>query len=88
MTAVRPDSLPATVAPEEYPWLGPAARSAVLTAGGIADLEPNTTAATDRPLVDRDAIERALAAEGAAPLAGRTLVLAGGSNQTPATIAR
>jgi len=88
MTAVRPDSLPATVAPEEYPWLGPAARSAVLTAGGIVDLEPNTMTATDRPLVDRGAIERALAAEGAAPLAERTLVLAVGSNQTPATIAR
>jgi hypothetical protein len=38
--------------------------------------------------VDRSAIEQALAAEGAAPLAERTLVVAVGSNQTPRTIAR
>ena len=93
MSLARPDSLPRTVAPEDYPWLGPAASSALLLGDGIVDLEPAQdppAPAEDRaaPPVDRAAIERALAAEGAAPLAERTLVLAVGSNQTPRTIAR
>lgn len=100
MSLARPDSLPRTVAPEDYPWLGPAASSALLLDDGIVDLEPAQDApapAEDRsaslldrfgPLVDRAAIDQALAAEGAAPLAERTLVLAVGSNQTPRTIAR
>lgn len=100
MSLARPDSLPRTVAPEDYPWLGPAASSALLLDDGIVDLEPAQDApapAEDRtappldrvgPLVDRAAIEQALSAEGAAPLAERTLVLAVGSNQTPRTIAR
>ncbi|WP_245822371.1 hypothetical protein [Brachybacterium avium] len=80
-------------APEDYPWLGPAVRSALLLSDGVADLDPSgeigaATEQLDEPLVDVAAIEQALAAEGAAPLAERTLVLAVGSNQTPQTIAR
>lgn len=80
-------------APEDYPWTGQAVRSALLLAEGIVDLDPADAAAApteeqDRALVDIAAIEQALAAEGAAPLAERTLVVAVGSNQTPETIAR
>lgn len=123
MSVARPDSLPSTAAPEEYPWLGPSAASALLLADGVVGLEPGADGRgrhddagydggssgdglhhsgreadraaparpaedQDRPLVDRRAIERALAAAGAAPLDERTLVLAVGSNQTPRTIAR
>jgi hypothetical protein len=80
-------------APEDYPWVGTAVRSALLLATGIVDLDPPSGVAAptdelDRPPVAVDAIEQALAAEGAAPLAERTLVVAVGSNQTPETIAR
>ncbi|MDN5821478.1 MAG: hypothetical protein L0H74_01945 [Brachybacterium sp.] len=82
-----------TAAPEDYPWLGPAVRSALLLRGGIVDLDPiggveAPTEQLDEPVVDVAAIEQVLAAEGVAPLAERTLVLAVGSNQTPETIAR
>lgn len=40
MSVARPDSLPSTVAPEEYPWFGPSATSALLLADGVVDLEP------------------------------------------------
>lgn len=40
MSVARPDSLPSTVAPEEYPWLGPSAASALLLADGVVGLEP------------------------------------------------
>ena len=80
-------------APEDYPWTGPAVRSALLLGSGIVDLDPEgaddaPTEAQDRALVDVAAIDQALATEGAAPLAERTLVVAVGSNQTPETIAR
>ncbi|WP_193106294.1 hypothetical protein [Brachybacterium sp. FME24] len=80
-------------APEDYPWTGQAVRSALLLAEGIVDLDPpgGVEAPTqDRSgtVVDVAAIDQALAAEGAAPLAERTLVIAVGSNQTPETIAR
>lgn len=80
-------------APEDYPWLGPAVRSALLLSEGIVDLDPvggveAPTEQVDEALVDLTAIEQALAAEGVASLAERTLVLAVGSNQTPETIAR
>ncbi|MGP5717942.1 hypothetical protein ACTXO9_18860 [Brachybacterium tyrofermentans] len=84
-------------APEDYPWTGPAVRSALLLGSGIVDLDPEgaddapTEASSgdrDRALVDVATIDQALAAEGAAPLAERTLVVAVGSNQTPETIAR
>lgn len=82
-----------TAAPEDYPWLGPAVRSALLLSAGIVDLDPpgGVEAPSEElpaPLVDAAAIEQALAEEDAAPLAERTLVLAVGSNQTPQTIAR
>jgi hypothetical protein len=77
---------------EDYPWAGEAVRSALLLREGIVDLDPPggvhaPTARQARPLVEVAAIEQALAAEGAAPLTRRTLVLAVGSNQTPQTIA-
>ncbi|MDN5686552.1 MAG: hypothetical protein L0G94_07690 [Brachybacterium sp.] len=80
-------------APEDYPWTGQAVRSALLLSTGIADLDPDggvdaPAEQQDRPLVDVAAIEAGLAADGAAPLAQRTLVVAVGSNQTPETIAR
>jgi hypothetical protein len=80
-------------APEDYPWLGPAVRSALLLSEGIVDLDPpgGVEAPSEElpaALVDAAAIEQALAEEDAAPLAERTLVLAVGSNQTPQTIAR
>lgn len=80
-------------APEDYPWAGAAVRSALLLRAGIVDLDPpggvhTPTAQQSRPLVEVAAIEQALAAEGAAPLMRRTLVVAVGSNQTPQTIAR
>ncbi len=80
-------------APEDYPWAGEAVRSALLLREGIVDLDPPggvraPTAQQARPRVDVAAIEQALAAEGAAPLRQRTLVVAVGSNQTPRTIAR
>ena len=68
-----------SAAPEDYPWLGPAVRSALLLSDGIVDLDPGSgeieapTEQLDEPLVDIAAIEQALAAEGAAPLAERTL---------------
>ena len=40
MSLAPPDSLPSTVAPEEYPWLGPSATSALLLADGVVGLEP------------------------------------------------
>ena len=90
--ATSPDLARTTpAAPEDYPWVGSAVRSALLTDDGVLDLEPVPSAPSEEPgppVVDRAAIERALAAEGAAPLADRTLVVAVGSNQTPATIAR
>lgn len=84
---------PPVPAPEDYPWVGPAVRSALLLDEGIVDLDPyggveEPSEQADEPLVDVAAIEQALAKEGAAPLAERTLVLAVGSNQTPETIAR
>ncbi|MFC7375835.1 MULTISPECIES: hypothetical protein [unclassified Brachybacterium] len=80
-------------APEDYPWTGPAVRSALLLSAGIANLDPTggvdgPTENQDEPLVDVGAIESALVTDGAAPLAERTLVVAVGSNQTPETIAR
>lgn len=90
----RPAPVPSpTAAPEDYPWVGPAVRSALLLADGVVDLDPvgGLDAPSDElpaPLVDRATIEQALVAAGAAPLAERTLVLAVGSNQTPRTIAR
>lgn len=77
----------------DYPWAGAAVRSALLLEDGIADLDPvgGVGAPAERlsePVVDIDLVEQALAAEGAAPLAERTLVLAVGSNQTPQAIAR
>ena len=83
-------------APEDYPWVGPAVRSALLLEDGVVDLEPaeevevpaeRLAGRREDELVDTAAIEQALAAAGAAPLAERTLVLAVGSNQTPHTIA-
>ena len=84
---------PPVPAPEDYPWVGPAVRSALLLDEGIVDLDPHggveePSEQAEEPLVDIAAIEQALAEEGAAPLAERTLVLAVGSNQTPETIAR
>lgn len=72
--------------------MGPSVRSALLLSDGVVDLDPvgGVPAPTDdiaEPLVDVATIEQALAAEGAAPLAERTLVVAVGSNQTPRTIA-
>lgn len=89
----RPDTPAAGFAPQDYPWVGEAVRSALLLEEGIVDLDPRggvpgPTEALDEALVDVAAIEQALAAEGAAPLAERTLVLAVGSNQTPQAIAR
>lgn len=68
-------------------------RSALLLESGIVDLDPEgsddaPTEAQGRALVDAAAIDQVLAAESAAPLAERTLVVAVGSNQTPETIAR
>ncbi|WP_422116077.1 hypothetical protein [Brachybacterium sp. UNK5269] len=89
-----PDPAPAPPqAPEDYPWAGTAVRSALLLREGIVDLDPlggvhRPTAQQPHPLVEVETIEQALAAEGAAPLAQRTLVVAVGSNQTPQTIAR
>lgn len=87
-----PDTAAAAV-PQDYPWVGPAVRSALLLEEGVVDLDPvggvdAPAEQLEAPLVDRAAIEQALAAEGAAPLAERTLVVAVGSNQTPQTIAR
>lgn len=84
---------PALAAPEDYPWLGPAVRSALLLDEGIVELDPSGGAEgpseqLEEALIDTSAIEQALAAEGVAPLAERTLVVAVGSNQTPQTIAR
>ncbi|MGO1568388.1 MAG: hypothetical protein ACTHXC_10185 [Brachybacterium sp.] len=83
----RPD------APEDYPWVGPAVRSALLLSTGIVDLDPSDGVGApsedfDEALVDTAAIEQALAVEGVEPLSERTLVVAVGSNQTPQTIAR
>lgn len=80
-------------APEDYPWTGPAVRSGLLLREGVVDLDPRDgvrvpSEQLDQALVDTATIEQALAAEGAAPLAERTLVVAVGSNQTPRTIAR
>lgn len=80
-------------APEDYPWVGPAVRSALLLSTGIVDLDPSGGADApseelERALVDTAAIEQALEVEGVAPLSERTLVVAVGSNQTPQTIAR
>ncbi|APX33526.1 hypothetical protein BH708_13295 [Brachybacterium sp. P6-10-X1] len=80
-------------APEDYPWTGQSVRSALLLSTGIAELDPDSgveapTEQQGHPLVDVAAIEAGLAADGAAPLAERTLVVAVGSNQTPETIAR
>ena len=47
MSVARPDSLPSTVAPEEYPWLGPSAASALLLADGVVDLEPGADGGAD-----------------------------------------
>lgn len=93
MTTSPLDCLVHAPPPEDYPWLGPAVRSALLLSDGIVDLDPGgdieaATEQLDEPLVDVAAIEQALAAEGVAPLSERTLVLAVGSNQTPETIAR
>ncbi|MDN6399084.1 MAG: hypothetical protein L0K01_01355 [Brachybacterium sp.] len=87
------DALAHSSAPEDYPWLGPAVRSALLLSEGIVDLDPSggvdaPTEQVDGAQVDIAAIEQALAAEGVAPLAERTQVIAVGSNQTPETIAR
>lgn len=84
---------PALAAPEDYPWLGPAVRSALLLSEGIVELDPSGGAEApseqlEEALIDTSAIDQALAAEGVAPLAERTLVVAVGSNQTPQTIAR
>ena len=90
-SATTPDlSRTAPAAPEDYPWVGPEVRSALLTAEGVLDLEPAPSAPSEEPggpVVDRAAIDQLLAAEGAAPLSERTLVVAVGSNQTPRTIA-
>lgn len=96
LSATASAPLPATAlpdAPEDYPWTGTAVRSALLLGSGIVDLDPEgsddaPTESQDRALVDVAAIDQALAAEGVAPLAERTLVVAVGSNQTPETIAR
>ena len=47
MSLAPPDSLPSTVAPEEYPWLGPSATSALLLADGVVDLEPGADGGAD-----------------------------------------
>lgn len=93
MTSSLDAPAPARAAPEDYPWLGPAVRSALLLEEGIVDLDPHggveePSEQAEAPLVDLSAIEQALAEEEATPLAERTLVLAVGSNQTPETIAR
>src|SRR5699024_4932554 len=93
-TTPAPGAAPAEAfAPEEYPWVGPAVRPALLLSDGVVDLDPagGAPAPTDElseMLVDVSAIEQALAAEGVAPLAQRTLGVAVGSNPTPRTIAR
>lgn len=89
MTAVAAPS----AAPEDYPWLGPAVRSALLRSEGVVELDPSggvdaPSEQLEEALIDTAAIEQALAADGVAPLAERTLVVAVGSNQTPQTIAR
>lgn len=88
-----PSFTAAAASPEEYPWLGPAVRSALLLDETIVELDPHDgvdapSEQLDEALIDPSAIDHALAAAGAAPLAERTLVLAVGSNQTPQTIAR
>ncbi|WP_114853866.1 hypothetical protein [Brachybacterium sp. YJGR34] len=89
-TIAAPPALPA---PEDYPWIDGGLRSVLLHDAGVLDLETGRSGPPDAaegtpPLVDAQEIDRALAAAGAAPLAERTLVLAVGSNQAPATIAR
>lgn len=89
----RPVGPEAGFAPQDYPWVGDAVRSALLLESGVVDLDPSVgvpgpTEQLAEALVDLAAIEQALAAEGVAPLAERTLVLAVGSNQTPQAIAR
>lgn len=66
-------------APEDYPWTAPEKRSSLLLSTGIHELD----AAADVP-----AIEKALLGDGGTPLAERTLVVAVGSNQSPAVIER
>ena len=61
--APAPGAAPAEAfAPEEYPWVGPAVRSALLLSDGVVDLDPvgGVPAPTDElseTLVDVSAIE-------------------------------
>lgn len=65
-------------APEHYPWLSPGVAAAVLHREGVQEIDARTGLGP---------VEEVLTAEGAAPLADRTLVVAVGSNQSSAVIA-
>lgn len=80
-TGLLPDPSPASPlpGPEHYPWIDRAPRVAVLRGDGEVVAPPVPGLAQ---------LDHLLAAEGAAPLAERTLVVAVGSNQAPAVIAR
>lgn len=68
----RPDT------PEEYPWQGDRTQAAVLDDAGQREVDSS---------IGLEGIEAMLTAQGAAPLSERTLVVAVGSNQSPAVIA-
>ena len=63
MSLAPPDSLPSTVAPEEYPWLGPSTTSALLLADGVVDLEPGADGGADDAGSHQDAAVPAQPAE-------------------------
>ena len=69
---------PAPDAPELYPWPEQGVQTAMLHREGVRELDPRA---------DLEQVDEALRDEGAAPLADRTLVVAVGSNQSPAVIA-
>lgn len=69
---------PSPDAPELYPWPEQGVQAAMLHREGVRELDPRA---------DLEQVDEALRDEGAAPLADRTLVVAVGSNQSPAVIA-
>ena len=78
------DSLPSD-SPEDYPWARPGLEVAVMRRDGLQARDGLHEIAPREGLA---AVDSALTAEGAAPLDERTLVVAVGSNQSPAVIAR
>ena len=65
-------------APEHYPWPGAGVEAAMLHRDGVRELDARAGLGP---------MDETLRGDGAAPLADRTLVVAVGSNQSPAVIA-